>query len=275
MNVFLSLLTGGGRRILQMDRGKTIVVKEMRRLVIRTFHVDRVFFSDSTEYRGNALSIDKNMTSKFDMDENIFDDVSINIIEPGDHNIHVNCIMDILPISTKVLGVLGEGITHTMTGVYVMINGAEKNGRQMSNFGSSDGILSKRLMTGRAGTPGPNDIIIQFDVILKEGVEFSRKLPLAIHSLCDGFVQEIRDKLKKLNAGQADEKHEFYDTIRKGKKKVVIIKQIGGQGAMHDNQLFPSEPSGFEGGFSNIDMLNMPMIVSPNEYRDGAIRAMT
>jgi len=251
------------------------VEKEMRRLVIRAFHVDRVFFSDSTEYRDNVLSIDKKMTKNTDINEDIFDDVSINIIEPGDRDINVNCIMDILPVSTKVLGVLGEGITHTMTGVYVMINGAEKNGRQMSNFGSSDGILSQQLISDRAGTPGKDDIIIQFDVTLKEGVEFSRKLPLAIHSLCDGFVQEIREKLKKLDAGKADEKHEFFDTIKKDKKKVVIIKQIGGQGAMHDNQLFPTEPSGFEGGFSNIDMLNMPMILSPNEYRDGAIRAMT
>ncbi|MBK5251775.1 MAG: proline reductase cluster protein PrdD [Peptostreptococcaceae bacterium] len=249
--------------------------KDMRRLVIRTFHVDRVVFSDSTGYREHTLSIDKNMTNKLDIDKDIIDNISINIIEPGDHDRHVNCIMDILPISTKVLGVLGEGITHTMTGVYVMLNGAEKNGRQMSNFGSSDGMLSEQLMLDRAGTPGKNDIIIQFDVLIREGTEFGRKLPLAIHALCDNFVQEIREKIKRLDIKQADEKHEFHDIIREDKKKVVIIKQIGGQGAMHDNQLFPFEPSGFEGGFSNIDMLNMPMILSPNEYRDGAIRAMT
>lgn len=58
-------------------------------------------------------------------------------------------------------------------------------------------------------------------------------------------------------------------------QKVVIVKQIAGQGAMYDNQLFSKEPSGFEGGTSIIDMGNVPMIISPNEYRDGALRAMT
>ena len=44
---------------------------------------------------------------------------------------------------------------------------------------------------------------------------------------------------------------------------------------MYDNQLFPNEPSGLNGGRSIIDMANVPMIISPNEYRDGALRAMT
>lgn len=249
--------------------------KEMRRLVIRAFHVDRVEFFDSTEYRDHVLRIDKNMTENLKIDPALFESVTINIIKPGDHDRHVNCIMDILPISTKVLGGLGEGITHTLTGVYVMLNGADRNGRQMSNFGSSDGILSEQLMLDRAGTPGRDDTIIQFDVVLKDDLEFSRKLPLAIHALCDEFIQAIRDRLKKLQPRNADESHEFYDVVRPEGKKVLIIKQIGGQGAMHDNQFFPNEPSGFEGGFSNIDMLNMPMILSPNEYRDGALRAMT
>ena len=61
---------------------------------------------------------------------------------------------------------------------------------------------------------------------------------------------------------------------KKGKKKVVIIKQVAGQGAMYDTQLFSHEPSAMEGGRSIIDMGNVPMIVSPNEYRDGALRCM-
>lgn len=55
----------------------------------------------------------------------------------------------------------------------------------------------------------------------------------------------------------------------------MIIKQVGGQGALHDNQLFPKEPSGYIGGKSNIDLGNVPIIISPNEYRDGALKAMT
>ena len=62
--------------------------------------------------------------------------------------------------------------------------------------------------------------------------------------------------------------------VREGGKKVVIIKQVAGQGAMYDTWLFPKEPSGVEGGHSIIDMKNMPLVLTPNEYRDGMIRSM-
>ena len=42
---------------------------------------------------------------------------------------------------------------------------------------------------------------------------------------------------------------------------------------MYDNMLFTTEPSGID-GISIIDMANMPVLLSPNEYRDGALRAM-
>jgi D-proline reductase (dithiol) PrdD len=38
--------------------------------------------------------------------------------------------------------------------------------------------------------------------------------------------------------------------------------------------LYPNEPSGFKGGCSIIDMNNMPVFLTANEYRDGAIRSM-
>ena len=43
---------------------------------------------------------------------------------------------------------------------------------------------------------------------------------------------------------------------------------------MYDNLLFPQEPSGFAGGISIIDLGNMPVVLSPNEYRDGVLRAL-
>ncbi|MFB0919205.1 MAG: proline reductase cluster protein PrdD, partial [Clostridiaceae bacterium] len=55
---------------------------------------------------------------------------------------------------------------------------------------------------------------------------------------------------------------------------VVIVKQVAGQGAMYDTMLFSNEPSGTD-GVSIIDMKCMPAVLSPNEYRDGAIRAMS
>ncbi len=43
---------------------------------------------------------------------------------------------------------------------------------------------------------------------------------------------------------------------------------------MYDTGMFPREPGGFIGCKSIIDMGNMPVIITPNEYRDGALRAM-
>ena len=182
--------------------------------------------------------------------------------------------MDIIPISTKVLGKIGEGITHTITGVYVMLTGVDTKGIQTAEFGSSEGNLKEQLFLNRPGTPGKDDYIISFDVTLAENQGQVRPGPTAAHRACDKFVNEFRSKLKKLNGHKCTERHEFYDKVRPGKKKVVIIKQVAGQGAMYDTQLFSHEPSAMEGGRSIIDMGNVPMIVSPNEYRDGALRCM-
>ena len=55
---------------------------------------------------------------------------------------------------------------------------------------------------------------------------------------------------------------------------MVLVKMVSGQGAMYDTRFLPDEPSGFIGSHSIIDITGAPMIISPNEYRDGAIRAL-
>ncbi|RKD33802.1 proline reductase cluster protein PrdD [Thermohalobacter berrensis] len=247
----------------------------LRRLVIKTFHINKVVFGDNNSIDNGILTINKDFKNTLQQSEDIIEEIKINIIEPRKHDIWVNTIMDIIPISTKALGKIGEGITHTLTGVYVMLTGADVEGNQMAEFGSSEGILKEKLKLNKAGTPSENDYIIHFDVILKKDLTFNRKLPLTIHKVCDEFIQEFRQILKKMDGRQATETHEFYDKIRPNKKKVVIVKQVAGQGAMHDNQLFSNEPSGFSGGKSIIDLGNVPIIMTPNEYRDGALRAMT
>ena len=79
---------------------------------------------------------------------------------------------------------------------------------------------------------------------------------------------------EKLKEECEHERHEYHDIVRPGKKRVLIVKQVAGQGAMYDTHLFGKEPSGVEGGRSIIDMGNMPVLVTPNEYRDGIIRSM-
>jgi D-proline reductase (dithiol)-stabilizing protein PrdD len=249
--------------------------KILRRLVIKSFHIGKVEIGNKLSVEKGILTIDSQLTNDIVKNEELVEDIKVNIIKPGDYNREINTIMDIIPISTKVLGDLGEGITHTLTGVYVMLTGADTEGKQMHEFGSSEGILSEQMVFGRAGTPAKNDYIIHFDVTLKGGLPYERKLPLAAFRSCDKFIQNIREYLKEKDGREATESHEFNDKIRPNSKKVVIVKQIAGQGAMYDNQLFSSEPSGLAGGISIIDIGNVPMIISPNEYRDGALRAMT
>jgi len=249
--------------------------KDLRRLVIKAFHIKQV-----EEGEDNRVSSDGNMTVSDKVLPGILekypqiDHADIRIIRPGVRDRYTNTMMDIIPISTKVLGKLGEGITHTLTGVYVILTGVDTNGKQTHEFGSSEGILRDKLYLNRAGTPGDDDYIISFDVTLKAGMGQEREGVLAAHRACDEFIQLYRAQMKKFHGDACTERHEYHDIVRPGKKRVVIIKQVAGQGAMYDTSLFAKEPSGTEGGRSIIDMGNMPILVTPNEYRDGIIRSM-
>ena len=249
--------------------------KVLRRLEIKPFHITNVQFSEKTSIEKWTFSLNLQCIDNIKKSEEVITDSKVDIIKPGDYNREINTIMDIIPISTKVLGSLGEGITHTLTGVYVMLTGVDEDGRQMHEFGSSEGILSEQMIFGRYGTPSTTDYIIHIDVTVKGGLPYERKLPMAAFKACDEFIQNIRLVLKELDGRDATQIREYFDKIRPNAKKVVIVKQIAGQGAMYDNQLFSQEPSGLSGGISIIDMANVPMIISPNEYRDGALRAMT
>lgn len=247
---------------------------ELRKLVIKTFHINNVKFGEKTYIEADTLYIRKNIEQEVKEGEGLVKDIKLSIITPGNHNMFVNSIMDFSPIATKVLGKMGEGITHVLTGVYVMLTGVDENGIQVAEFGSSEGILKEQVVLGRAGTPAKDDMLIHIDVTLTAGAGSSRPGPTAAHRVCDLIIQEIRNYLKKLNGRFCSEKYEYFDKVKPGKKKVVIIKQVAGQGAMYDTQLFGKEPGSYLGGRSIIDMGNIPIIVSPNEYRDGALRAM-
>lgn len=247
---------------------------KLRNLTIKSFHVTDVIFGTKVNLINGILTIPEMQNEFFKKFENI-SELTVSIIEPKKHDIRINTIMDIMPISTKVLGTLGEGITHTLTGVYVMLTGGDEDGRQMHEFGSSEGILKDKLILGKAGTPAENDFIIHIDVILKGDLSFTRSIAFSIFQICDLIIQPIRDILKMKNGREADEKYVYYDQVKEGKTKVAIVKQVAGQGAMYDNLLFTKEPSGIEGGISIIDIGNMPVVLTPNEYRDGALRSLT
>lgn len=204
----------------------------------------------------------------------LIDSITINVISPDNHQQYTNTIMDIIPLSTKALGKLGEGITHTLTGVYVLLTGVDTNGRQVCNGGGSEGLLADQIDWGKPGTPAKNDWLISFDVTLKADAWVSRAGPDAAHFACDQFCTIFRQQLRGFDPKAYSEKHIFDDQCRPEAKQIVLVKEVSGQGAVYDTRLFPTEPAGFQGSKSIIDLGCMPQLVTPNEYRDGVIRAM-
>lgn len=243
------------------------------RLTIKSFHVTHVTLGKKTSLASGSLTIDETLFGQF-LPEFV-EKAEIKIIQPHEHNVYVNSIMDFVPVATKVLGKLGSGITHTLTGCYFMLTGCDTDGRQIGGFGTSEGILKDQVIFGKAGTPSKEDFIVHIDVLIDHQVPFDRKVAYQMYQICDQMIQDIRDLLKMKNGLEADERYDFEDPVFTGMPKVAIIKQVSGQGAMYDNLLFPNEPSGTIGGVSIIDMNNMPVMLTPNEYRDGALRALS
>ncbi|WPC40489.1 proline reductase cluster protein PrdD [Clostridium sp. JS66] len=249
--------------------------KELRKLVIKTFHIEKIMFAEKTYIKNNVLFLKENLENQAVENEDIIKSVHIKIIEPNDKEVWVNSIMDFYPIATKVQGRLGEGVTNLITGVVVMLTGVDELGIPQGKFGWSSGYLKDIVYFNRRGTPSTTDIILNIDVILKTGRGSSRPDITTVHRVCDKIVQEIRHYLKNVDSSLCDEVHEFVDKVKAEKKKVIILKQVAAQGVMYNNQLFPKEPCGVIGSKSIIDCGSLPMVLSPNEYRDGALRAMT
>lgn len=249
--------------------------KEISTLIIKSFNISDVKLSDKTKIENKILEINRNLTTiSLKGREQYIRNLEIKIIHEDEKDIYINSILDIIPISTKVTGIIGEGITHTLTGVCVMLTGCDENGIQVSEFGSSEGILKNQVIFGRPGTPDDSDIIILVNVTMCKGMGTVRKAITEAHKSCDVIIQDIRECLKRIKGMYCDENHEYKHTIDSDKKNIVIIKQVAGQGAMYDTCILPNEPSGVEGSHSIIDLGNMPIILTPNEYRDGAIRTM-
>lgn len=240
-------------------------------LTIQAYSMQSVEFNDEYHISPNSLEIPDHPL--FDLDDRL-KSVNVKIVDPRDSHIKINTIMDVMPISTKVLGKMGYGLSNTLTGVDVILTGADETGIQLHEFGSSDGYLDEKIKFGMDGTPDIDDKIILIDAILKKDFEFNRETCEMIFKMADDYIQPIRKELKMLSGSQATESFDYVETKHPGKPKVALVKEVAGQGAMYDNILFPQEPAGIDKGISIIDMDSMPVLLTANEYRDGAIHAL-
>ncbi len=247
-------------------------MKEDEQLIIRSYHIHEVTYGAT-----NKVSEDGKMTVKLDTEviqHPLIHAISLRVIAPDEHQQYTNTIMDVIPLSVKALGRIGQGITNTLTGVYVLLTGVDTNGRQVCNGGGSDGILADTISWGKPGTPLESDYLIAFDVVLQADAWVSRAGPDAAHQACDEFCDIFREQLRYFNPSAYSEKHVFPGHQRSDAKQVVLVKEVSGQGAVYDTRLFANEPGAFAGGKSIIDMGCMPVVLTPNEYRDGIVRAL-
>lgn len=249
-----------------------------RQLTIRSFHCDNVEWGDDYDFKKvgeyYTMTLKKGIEDELKNSSELIEKVTIKILKPGEHDVEINNVMDVLPISVKALGKIGEGITHTITGAYVMLTGVDTDDRQVCAFGSSNGNMSKTVVFDQPGTPAMSDYIILVDMVIKGGYAVKRVGPDACHTALEIMCENIREILKRFKDGQETEKNVYKDIVRPGKKKVAVVKLVSGQGAMYDTHYLAQEPSGFNGSRSVIDSVGSPMILSPNEYRDGALRCL-
>lgn len=251
--------------------------KLLRSLTRHHYKITEVKRGPKTEINGTVLTIREGIEQEAIASQELVHDLKIEIITPDKYHTYSETIMDVQPIAVKEKGSeLGSGITRVLDGVIMMVTGTDDNGVQIGEFGSSEGYLDENIMWNRPGAPDMGDIFIKTQVTIKAGTNMERPGPLAAHSASDIITAEIRAALKELDDESLIVNKETFEQYRRpGKKKVVIVKEIMGQGAMHDNLLLPQEPVGVLGARPNVDLGNVPVVVSPLEVLDGCIHALT
>lgn len=257
---------------------KVGAAKFIRSLHTKHYKIDEVVFGEKTEIKGNTLVLrtPEDLCKEAAASEVLVEDVKLEIITPDKYDTYSETIMDVQPICVKEEGELGHGITRELKGVVMVLTGTDANGVQIGEFGSSEGELERNIMWGRPGAPDKGEIFIKGQVTIRAGANMERPGPLAAHKAFDHITEEIRKALKEVEDESLVVGNINIEQYRHpGNKKVLIVKEIMGQGAMHDNLILPVEPVGTLGAKPNVDLGNLPVMLAPTEVLDGGIHALT
>lgn len=247
--------------------------------VIRTLTKKHIRITDAeigteTSIKDGKITIDGSIVEKAILEDPLCKSMELSVIKPNERHVYTETIMDVCPIATKVEGELGSGVTKVADGVVFMLTGVDEDGVQIHEFGSSEGYLDEKMYFGHPGCADENDIIIRCNVVIQRLSGMTRPGPFAAHKCQDYVIQAVRNELKKYD-GEIVREELCEDVRRPGNPRVVLVKEIMGQGAMHDNVICPTEPCGILGGQKNVDCGNVPIILTPNQVRDGSIHALT
>lgn len=259
---------------VQSQTNKEDEEKLLRSLKKEYIKVEKVSISDKSSLKDGVLEIDKSIFEKACSKLDLVKSIDVKIIDKDNYNEYSETIMDVQEIACKIDSELGEGVTRVVDGAVILLTGTDENGVQIGEFGSSEGILDRNIMWNRPGAADRGEILIKLELKIKAKTNMERPGPLAAHIAGDIIVNEIR-KLLRETTDKVSRVEEFNHIRRRGKNKVLIIKEIMGQGAMHDNLILPAEPIGTIGAVANVDLGNVPVILSPTELLDGGIHALT
>ncbi|MGN0755223.1 MAG: D-proline reductase (dithiol) proprotein PrdA [Aristaeellaceae bacterium] len=246
----------------------------IRTLVKKHIRITDAEIGTETSIRDGKITIDARIVEKAVLEDPLCKRMSLDVIYPDQRHQYTETIMDVCPIATKVEGELGSGVTKVADGVVFMLTGVDEDGVQVHEFGSSEGYLDEKMYFGHPGCADENDIIIRCHAVIQRLSGMTRPGPFAAHKCQDYVIQAVRDALKKYD-GEVVREEICEDVRRRGNPRVVLVKEIMGQGAMHDNVICPTEPCGILGGQKNVDCGNVPIILTPNQVRDGSIHALT
>jgi D-proline reductase (dithiol) PrdA len=279
LSMDIPVFTGNAGGSAAAPQAESSAEKTGEKKVIRTLLKKHIKITDAeigteTSIKNGKITIDGSIVEKAVLEDPLCKKMSLSVIKPENRHIYTETIMDVCPIATKVEGELGSGVTKVADGVVFMLTGVDEDGVQIHEFGSSEGYLDEKMYFGHPGCADENDIIIRCDVVIQRLSGMTRPGPFAAHKCQDYIIQAVRNELKKYD-GEVVREEVCEDVRRPGNPRVVLVKEIMGQGAMHDNVICPTEPCGILGGQKNVDCGNVPIILTPNQVRDGSIHALT
>lgn len=241
----------------------------------RHYAVREVKLGKETSFSGGVLTLRRQAAKDAMQAQPLVKKLEIEVITPDKRHIYSDTVMDVIPVAAKVEGEIGSGVTHMLDNVVFVLTGIDEDGKtQVHEFGSSDGFMDETIIYGRPGCPDQEDIMIRVHCVLEHLTGMERRGPMAAHAACDHIIQEVREAIKGLAASEAASVEKKEHIRRHGRPRVLLVKEIMGQGAMHDNIILPSEPAGVPGGRPNVDLGNVPVVLNVNEIRDGGIHAL-
>ncbi len=246
-----------------------------KKLVRKYFPIEKVVLAPETRIEGNTLYLRENIAKEAAAVSDLVTSLKLEVIDPDNYDHYSETIIDVQPIATKEgESPLGTGTTRALDGVVMLLTGTDEDGVQIGEFGSTEGFLSQTMMWGRPGAPDKGDILIKAEVVIRAKMNMERQGPYAAHQAIDYITEEIRKALKEIDGNGASRDETLEHTRNPAGKKILIVKEIMGQGAMHDNTVLPREPCGVAESTSIIDLGNLPVVLSPLEALDGGIHAM-